>query len=161
MAQINEYPFESTELNDLDFLDMDWWDADDEVFRTKKIKGLSIKQSVESFLEPNFAKRRLTIGDTISTSRSLNQDDECKVIGLNGADSVVVTLPKNSTTEIAIGSQFLFYLTNNTSSVTFSPQDEDVVILSADDLLALDTVGAVVSLVKVALNTWLLTGKLA
>jgi hypothetical protein len=58
----------------------------------------------------------------------------------------------------------MFYLVSDSATVTFAAQVESpqvVTLISAGDLVEMDTIGAVVSLVKVSTNSWLLTGKLA
>jgi hypothetical protein len=126
-----------------------------------------VATAVESFIGDNYALKRLSIASAITTSRYLTQTDESKVIPLSGVGitaPIVITLPNNTDEEIAVGSQFMFYLVSDSATVTFAPQVESpqvVTLISAGDLYAMDTIGAVVSLVKVATNSWLLTGKLA
>lgn len=126
-----------------------------------------VATAVEDFIGDNYALKRLSIASAITTSRSLTQTDESKVIPLSGAGittPIVVTLPNNDTEVIAVGSQFMFYLVSDSATVSFVAEVESpqvVTLISAGDLVAMDTIGSVVSLVKVATNTWLLTGKLA
>lgn len=126
-----------------------------------------VSDAVESFIGDNYALKRLSVASAITTSRSLTQADESKVIPLSGAGitaPIVITLPNNDTEAIALGSQFMFYLVSDSATVSFVAEVESpqvVTLISAGDLVAMDTIGAVVSLVKVATNTWLLTGKLA
>jgi len=126
-----------------------------------------VATAVEDFIGDNYALKRISIASAITTSRSLTQTDESKVIGVSDVGittPIVITLPNNIDESIAIGSQFMFYLKSDSANVTFSPQVESpqiVTLLSAGDLYAMDTIGAVVSLVKIDTNSWLLTGKLA
>lgn len=123
-----------------------------------------VGDAVTSFVGTNYALKRLPIGADITSSRNLVQADESKVFGVGvvgGTTPIVITLPNNDTEAIAVGSQFLFYLIDDVASVTFDGEDIDVDIISAGDLVAFDTIGAVATLVKVATNKWLLTGKLA
>ena len=127
----------------------------------------NVANEVDNYVGDAYALKRLSIGSTILASRSLVQADESKVIGIGQAGlttPINITLPNNSTTAIEVGSQFMFYLADASVAVTFVAEVESpqvVEIISAGDLVAMDTVGAVVTLVKVATNTWLLTGKLA
>lgn len=126
-----------------------------------------VADEVSDFVGDAFAQKRLDIGSTIVASRSLIQGDESKVIGIGATGlttPINITLPNNDTTAIVVGSQFMFYLADASVAVNFVAEVESpqvVEIISAGDLVAMDTVGAVVTLVKVATNTWLLTGKLA
>jgi len=126
-----------------------------------------VATAVSSFIGDNYALKRLEIDSLFVVSANLTQSDESKVIGVGDAGvtaPIVITLPNNDTESIAVGSQFLFYLNDDSAIVSFIAEVESpqvVTLISAGDLVAMDTVGAVVSLVKVATNSWLLTGKLA
>ena len=126
-----------------------------------------VGSAVTSFIGTNYALKRLPIGADITSSRNLVQADESKVFGVGvvgGTTPIVITLPNNDTEAIAVGSQFMFYLIDDVASVTFVPEQESpqiVEMYSAGSLYTLSDIGGVVTLVKVATNKWLLTGKLA
>ena len=114
-------------------------------------------------LKNTLSQNRLEIGDSILASRSLTQEDESKVIPISEAGLVTdidITLPSQLSSSIAVGSQFMFYLASDSVAVNFVA-DAGVTILSADSLVGMVTISAVVTAVKVDTNTWLLTGKLA
>jgi hypothetical protein len=126
-----------------------------------------VGDAVTAFVGTNYALKRLPIGADITSSRNLVQADESKVFGVGavgGTTPIVITLPNDDTEAIAVGSQFMFYLIDDGVSVTFTAEVESpqiVEVISAGDLVAFDTIGAVATLVKVATNKWLLTGKLS
>lgn len=65
MAKIHEYPIESFQLNDNDFLDMDYFDVNSSTYQTRKISGSSIKQTIETSLVPLFdSKQNVLISGT-------------------------------------------------------------------------------------------------
>ena len=125
---------------------------------------VAVGDLVDDFVGGNYATKRLEIATNITVSATLSQAIESSVIGVGlvGGPSTAIelTIPLNATVPIAIGSQYMIYLVDATAPVGFLAES-GVTIVSAGDLVDLDTVGAVCTLVKIAINTWLLTGKLA
>lgn len=72
MAKINEYPIESFQLNDDDFLDIDFFDVNSSTYQTRKIKGIAVKQSVDVFVKS-------TLG-AVAISNDYNDLDNLPVI---------------------------------------------------------------------------------
>lgn len=72
MAKIHEYPVESFQLNNDDFLDIDFFDVGSSTYQTRKIKGISVKQSVDVFVKS-------TLG-AVAISNDYNDLDNLPVI---------------------------------------------------------------------------------
>jgi len=72
MAKIHEYPIESFELNDNDFLDIDFFDVGSVTYQTRKIKGIAVKQSIDVFVKS-------TLG-AVAISNDYNDLDNLPVI---------------------------------------------------------------------------------
>jgi hypothetical protein len=72
MAKIHEYPIESFELNDDDFLDIDFFDVGSATYQTRKIKGIAVKQSTDVFVKS-------TLG-AVAISNDYNDLDNLPVI---------------------------------------------------------------------------------
>lgn len=98
-----------------------------------------------------------TVTNEQITDYTLVLTDAYKLIEMNKTTAVTLTVPKNSVVAFPIGTT-IGVIQKGAGTVTISPVDVDVTILSLD--AAADIIGqyAGATLTKVAVNTWYLTG---
>ena len=84
--------------------------------------------------------------------------DKDKLIDMNKGTAITLTIPKNNVVAFPIGTQILIRQ-KGAGAVTITPIDGDVTL---NNLIGLVTIGqyAIVSLIKVAINTWQVSGDL-
>jgi len=114
--------------------------------------------AAESAIE--FAPRgKLNYKSVSGTSYTLlkTDADAGTLIAFSNASAVTVTVPKNATQAIEVGSTLLV-VQYGAGKVTLAPEDGTVTLRSAGNLLATRAQFAHVTLFKVATNEWLIGG---
>lgn len=100
------------------------------------------------------------VNSDITTSSYLTTSHQDAVTGIDATSgAVTLTIRTNANTAIDIGRQFVFYAKNVTNTITIAAEG-GVTLLAAGTRVKLTEQYAVCSLMKIATNTWLLTGNL-
>jgi hypothetical protein len=97
--------------------------------------------------------------ETNTSAYTLGSGDEGRLIEMNVATANVVTIPNDSTYNFPIGTQILICQIG--AGATSVAPAAGVTLNSEDDRRILAQRWSLVSLIKRANNTWLLTGNLA
>lgn len=95
-----------------------------------------------------------------SVSYTLALADQGKVIEMTNSSSAVVTVPASGTTNFPVGTQIMI-VRNGAGTVSFSPFDGTVTILSDSSKTFISTRYSAATLIKRATDTWYLVGNLS
>ena len=146
--KISDLTAKTTELQPLDKMEVSEWNG--ATFDTKSLSGKNINDNATL----------IGIGTTITSSRDLLEADRNQIFAIDTTSGDVdIEIELNSVNDISVGSQFTFYLSNDTNDASILAQS-GVTLLSEGSKTTLNGLYSVCSLVKLATDTWLLTGNL-
>lgn len=118
---------------------------------------------LEYLAEDTTANEKADVNNTFNnqtgTSYTLALTDNGKIVGLNNAAAITLTVPPDSTTDFPIGAEITI-VQDGAGQVTVAP-GSGVTINSAGGLLSLASQHSAATLIKRSANTWLLIGDLA
>ena len=146
--KISQLTAKSIDLQPLDLLEVSEWNG--ATYDTKSLSGKNINDN----------STLIGIGTTITSTRDLVEADRNKIFAIDTTSGDVdIELELNSVNNISIGSQFTFYVSNASNGASILAQS-GVTLLSEGSKTTLNGLYSVCSLVKLATDTWLLTGNL-
>ena len=93
--------------------------------------------------------------ESITASRSLDNNDAYKFFRVNNASEVTITVPPAGSTSFSIG-EYAYFEKQGAGNITFSAGPG--VLVNATTPLTVSAQNLVVGLIKVAVNTWVLFG---
>ena len=148
LKRISDLTAKTTELEALDLLEVSEWNGS--TYDTKSLSGKNINDNATL----------IGIGTTITSTRDLLEADRNQIFAIDTTSGDVdIEIELNSVNNISIGSQFTFYLSNDTNGASVLAQS-GVTLLAEGSKTTLNGLYSVCSLVKLATDTWLLTGNL-
>ena len=148
LKRISDLTAKTAELEALDLLEVSEWNGS--TYDTKSLSGKNINDNATL----------IGIGTTITSSRDLLEADRNQIFAIDTTSGDVdIEIELNSVNDISVGSQFTFYLSNDTNDASILAQS-GVTLLSEGSKTTLNGLYSVCSLVKLATDTWLLTGNL-
>lgn len=118
--------------------------------------GVSVQDKLDE-LESDKADKHISISEQTNNYVLVLSDDN-KLIDMNKATVVTLTIPKNSVVAFLIGATIAIRQ-KGAGKVTIAPIDGDVIINNPDGL-KINKQYAMASLVKIAINTWAIAGSL-
>ena len=148
LKRISDLTAKTTELEALDLLEVSEWNGS--TYDTKSLSGKNINDNATL----------IGIGTTITSTRDLLEADRNQIFAIDTTSGDVdIEIELNSVNDISVGSQFTFYLSNDTNDASVLAQS-GVTLLAEGSKTTLNGLYSVCSLVKLATDTWLLTGNL-
>lgn len=148
LKRISDLTSKTAELEALDLLEVSEWNGS--TYDTKSLSGKNINDNATL----------IGIGTTITSSRDLLEADRNQIFAIDTTSGDVdIEIELNSVNDISVGSQFTFYLSNDTNDASVLAQS-GVTLLSEGSKTTLNGLYSVCSLVKLDTDTWLLTGNL-
>jgi len=148
LKRISDLTAKTSELEELDLLEVSEWNGS--TYDTKSLSGKNINDNATL----------IGIGTTITSSRDLLEADRNQIFAIDTTTGDVdIEIELNSVNDISVGSQFTFYLSNDTNDASVLAQS-GVTLLAEGSKTTLNGLYSVCSLVKLATDTWLLTGNL-
>ena len=148
LKRISDLTAKTAELEALDLLEVSEWNGS--TYDTKSLSGKNINDNATL----------IGIGTTITSSRDLLEADRNQIFAIDTTSGDVdIEIELNSVNDISVGSQFTFYLSNDTNDGSVLAQS-GVTLLAEGSKTTLNGLYSVCSLVKLATDTWLLTGNL-
>jgi hypothetical protein len=148
LKRISDLTAKTAELEALDLLEVSEWNGS--TYDTKSLSGKNINDNATL----------IGIGTTITSSRDLLEADRNQIFAIDTTSGDVdIEIELNSVNDISVGSQFTFYVSNATNDASVLAQS-GVTLLAEGSKTTLNGLYSVCSLVKLATDTWLLTGNL-
>ena len=148
LKRISDLTAKTAELEALDLLEVSEWNGS--TYDTKSLSGKNINDNATL----------IGIGTTITSSRDLLEADRNQIFAIDTTSGDVdIEIELNSVNDISVGSQFTFYVSNATNGASVLAQS-GVTLLAEGSKTTLNGLYSVCSLVKLATDTWLLTGNL-
>lgn len=148
LKRISDLTAKTAELEALDLLEVSEWNGS--TYDTKSLSGKNINDNATL----------IGIGTTITSSRDLLEADRNQIFAIDTTSGDVdIEIELNSVNDISVGSQFTFYLSNDTNDASVLAQS-GVTLLAEGSKTTLNGLYSVCSLVKLDTDTWLLTGNL-
>jgi len=148
LKRISDLTAKTAELEALDLLEVSEWNGS--TYDTKSLSGKNINDNATL----------IGIGTTITSSRDLLEADRNQIFAIDTTSGDVdIEIELNSVNDISVGSQFTFYLSNDTNDGSVLAQS-GVTLLAEGSKTTLNGLYSVCSLVKLDTDTWLLTGNL-
>ncbi len=148
LKRISDLTAKTAELEALDLLEVSEWNGS--TYDTKSLSGKNINDNATL----------IGIGTTITSTRDLLEADRNQIFAIDTTSGDVdIEIELNSVNDISVGSQFTFYVSNATNGASVLAQS-GVTLLAEGSKTTLNGLYSVCSLVKLATDTWLLTGNL-